>query len=287
MLFVEARQKFLVGLVAQDKSQETINGYDKDLGMVQRFLESKYNCQIYLEDIKTQDIEDYLLMLKEEKGYQPASRNRHLNTLRSFYKYATKKGWVKDNPTLPLEQVKVPRKERQYLTEEEFFQLLEVIDHQLIQLVVRFLYFTGLRISECLNLTIDDVNLEEGWIHVRQGKGNKERFVPISSKLKPYLEDYKENWRVETDSNIFFATKKTGRLSDVYVNRVLAEATAKLGWKKKVTCHILRHSFASQLVKKNVNPVNIQKLLGHADLKTTSVYVHANQEQLAEAVNVL
>lgn len=287
MLFVEARQKFLVGLVAQDKSQETINGYDKDLGMVQRFLESKYNCQIYLEDIKTQDIEDYLLMLKEEKGYQPASRNRHLNTLRSFYKYATKKGWVKDNPTLPLEQVKVPRKERQYLTEEEFFQLLEVIDHQLIQLVVRFLYFTGLRISECLNLTIDDVNLEEGWIHVRQGKGNKERFVPISSKLKPYLEDYKKNWRVETDSNIFFATKKTGRLSDVYVNRVLAEATAKLGWKKKVTCHILRHSFASQLVKKNVNPVNIQKLLGHADLKTTSVYVHANQEQLAEAVNVL
>lgn len=287
MLFVEARKNFEITLVAQDRSQETITGYDKDLGMVQRFLESKYNCQLYLEEINTQDIEDYLLMLKEEKGYQPASRNRHLNTLRSFYKVAIKKGWLRDNPTAPLEQVKAPRKEREYITEEELLELLEAIDHRLIQLVVRFLYFTGLRISECLSLTLEDVNLDTGRLHVRHGKGNKERYVPISAKLIPYLLDYKKNWRVETDSDFFFATKKTGKLSDVYVNRVLADATEKLGWKKKVTCHILRHSFASQLVRKNVNPVNIQKLLGHADLKTTSIYVHANQEQLAEAVNVL
>lgn len=287
MPFSEGRQKFKVGLVAQDRSKETTEGYDKDLGMIQRFLESNYNCQLYVEDVKTQDIEDYLLMLKEVKSYQPASRNRHLNTLRSFYKFAMKKGWVRDNPTLPLEQVKVNRKERAYLTEDEFHDLLDVIDHNLIQLVIRFLYFTGLRISECLNLTLDDVNLDTNMIHVRHGKGDKERFVPISLKLLPYLVDYKENWRVETDSEFFFATKRTGRLSDVYVNRVLADATDTLGWKKKVSAHNLRHSFASQLVKNNINPVSIQKLLGHADLKTTSIYVHANKEQLTEAVNVL
>ncbi|WP_337019531.1 tyrosine-type recombinase/integrase [Oceanobacillus massiliensis] len=287
MMFTEARQKFEAGMIGQDRSHETITGYDKDLGMIQRFLESKYNCQIYIEDVTTEDIEAYLLMLKEVKAYKPASRNRHLNTLRSFYKFAMKKGWVRDNPTLPLEQVKTPRKERQYITEEEVYQLLDVVDHRLIQLVIRFLYFSGLRISECLHLTLDDVNLEKKTIHVRHGKGDKERFVPISNTLLPYLVDYKENWRVDTESIFFFATKKTGRLSDVYVNRVLADATELLGWKKKVTCHILRHSFASQLVNKNVNPVNIQKLLGHADLKTTSIYVHANQEQLAEAVNAM
>lgn len=287
MLFLEAREKFKTGLVASDKSWETVTGYEKDLGMLQRFLESKYNCQLYLGDVSTQDLEDYLLMLKEEKGYQPASRNRHLNTLRSFYKFAIKKGWVKENPTLPIEQVKVKRKEREYVTEEEFHELHEAIEHQLIQLVVRFLFYTGLRITECLQLTLDDVSLETNMIHVRHGKGDKERFVPISIKLKPYLEDYKENWRVDTKSNYFFATTKTGSLSDVYVNRVLHETTEKLGWKKVITAHKLRHSFASQLVRKNVNPVSIQKLLGHADLKTTSIYVHSNHEQLQEAVNVL
>lgn len=161
------------------------------------------------------------------------------------------------------------------------------IDHDLIQLVVLVLYLTGLRISECLSLTTDTVDLDQKVIHVVAGKGNKDRLIPISDKLLPLLQHYLEHERPDTDSNLFFCTKKTGKLSDVYVNRVLADAVKKLGWKKKVTAHILRHSFASQLVKKDVNLVQIQKLLGHSSLKVTSIYTHSNLEQLSVAVNCL
>uniref|UniRef100_UPI0012FD104B tyrosine-type recombinase/integrase n=2 Tax=Bacillati TaxID=1783272 RepID=UPI0012FD104B len=91
----------------------------------------------------------------------------------------------------------------------------------------------------------------------------------------------------ETESPLFFCTKKTGKLSPVYVNRIISQAVNELGWKKKVTAHILRHSFASRLVKKDVNLVQIQKLLGHSSLNVTSIYTHTDLEQLSEAINTL
>lgn len=287
MEFREVIALFIKYLISMDRSIETIKGYEKDLNMINRYLIETYNTQFYLEDIKTEDLENYLYMLKDVKGYQAASRNRHLNTMRSFYNFCIKKELLDRSPAAPIEQVRVQQKEREYPDEDEVKELVQAIDHELIRLVVRFLFMTGLRISECLNLTLDDVDLEKKQIHVRQGKGNKDRFVPISDKLKPLLQDYKSNKRVNTSSNYFFATKKTGRLSAVYVNRVLAETTKKLGWNKKVTAHSFRHGAASLLIKKGVSPVYVQKILGHADLKTTSIYLHANKDQLEEAMNTL
>ncbi|GGJ81348.1 tyrosine recombinase XerD [Anoxybacillus voinovskiensis] len=286
-LFRTCAKEFMEGLKARNASPETIAGYAKDLEMVSRFLEKKYNGFVCLDDIQTEDVEEYLRMLRVERHYQPASVNRHLNTLRSFYKYAIKKGWTVRNVVAPIDQLKAPKKERTFIDEKEYEQLVQAIQHPTIQVVIQCLFYTGLRITECLSLTLEDVNLEEGIIFVQNGKGNKQRKVPISPKLLPLLKHYKEHIRPATDSPFFFALSKTGKLSDVYVNRVLHETTRKLGWKKKVTCHVLRHSFASNLVKNNVHIVHIQKLLGHADLKTTSVYVHANQEQLVEAIRTL
>ncbi|WP_342404966.1 tyrosine-type recombinase/integrase [Brevibacillus sp. FSL K6-2834] len=286
MLLSQAIQQFDQYLSAIDRSEETRSGYQKDLTQLHRFLEERYNCPPYLEDIQLADLEAYLSWLKEEKGYAPASRSRNLYTLRSFYNYCYKKELVVRNIALSLENIKLPHKERQYLSEEEVNELVQAIDHDLIRLVVKFLYFTGLRISECLNLTVDDVDLERQMVHVRGGKGNKDRVVPLSEKIVPPLRAYLEKKRPQ-GTDRFFATEKTGKLSAVYVNSVLADATTKLGWKKTVTAHILRHSFASQLVKKDVNIVNISKLLGHSSIKVTSVYTHANTNQLKEAVSVL
>lgn len=286
-LFYKCIEEFVKGLQARNASPETIAGYAKDLEMVNRFLEKKYNGFVGLGDIQTRDLEEYLNMLRVERQYQPASVNRHLNTLRSFYKYAVKQGWTTMNTAAPIDQLKVPKKERTFIDETEYKQLIEAIEHPTIKVVIQFLFYTGLRITECLSLTLEDVNLEESIVFVQNGKGNKQRKVPISPKLLPLLVHYKEHIRPATDSPFFFALSKTGKLSDVYVNRVLHETTKKLGWKKKVTCHVLRHSFASNLVKNKVHIVHIQKLLGHADLKTTSVYVHANQEQLIEAIHTL
>lgn len=279
--------QFLDYLKAKKMSMETTSGYKKDLEMLNKYLERKKNGIITLMDIETQDLEDYLEMLLREKKYQPSSVNRHLCTIRSFYNVAVKKGWTTFHAAAPLDQLKVPFKERTFINEAEYFELVEAINHDTIRLIVQFLFYTGLRITECLTLTLKDVDLKKKSIHVRHGKGDKERMIPLSDKLVPLLQAYLENARPEVDSVRFFALAKTGKVSDVYVNRVLHETTAKLGWEKVVTCHVLRHSFASNLVKNNIHVVHIQKLLGHSDLKTTSRYVHSNQEQLIESIAVL
>ncbi|MBG9545512.1 recombinase [Cytobacillus firmus] len=285
--FYDYKKEFIRGMAARNASPETLSGYTKDLEMTNRFLEQKYNGFVMLDDIKTQDLEDYLTMLRVERNYQPASVNRHLNTLRSFYKFAIRKGWTKENVVAPIDQLKAPKKERTYMDVKEYEELVQAVQHPTIKTVIQFLFYTGLRITECLSLTLEDVDLDKEIIFVEHGKGNKQRKVPISPKLMPILKTYLKTIRPKTDSNYFFALAKTGRVSDVYVNRVLHETTRKLGWKKTITCHVLRHSFASNLVKNDVHIVHIQKLLGHADLKTTSVYVHANQEQLAQAIQLL
>lgn len=279
--------KYLEGLKEKMASDETISGYGRDLKMLNTFLEKKNNGLVMLDDIKTQDIEEYLSMLINERKYQPASVNRHLCTFRSFYKFAIKREWTTSHVAAPIDQVKAPRKERTFIDEQEYIELVEAIEHPTIKIVIQFLFYTGLRITECLTLTLEDVNLKNQMIHVRHGKGDKERKVPLSGKLVPLLKMYRETIRPEVTSNRFFALAKTGKVSDVYVNRILHETTAKLGWKKVVTCHVLRHSFASNLVKKNIHVVHIQKLLGHSDLKTTSLYVHSNYDQLAEIIDVL
>lgn len=287
MLLTETIHKFLQYLSSIERSEETTSGYGKDLKLFTNFLVKKYNRTPNLGEITAIDIEEYLFWLKAERNYAPASRSRNLYTLRSIFAYAYKREFIKRNVALSVENIKVQQKERIYLTIEEVHQLVAAIEHDLVRLVVQVLYFSGLRISECLNLTLNEVNLEQKVIHVVAGKGKKDRLIPISEKLFPSLENYIKHTRVDTDSPLFFCTKKTGKLSDVYVNRILADAARKLGWEKKVTAHILRHSFASHLVKKNVNLVQIQKLLGHSSLRVTSIYTHSNLEELSEAINAL
>jgi len=285
MLFMESVERFGKYQSNIERSPKTIQGYHVELSLLNRYMEEKYNCPIYLEDMTKKDVEDYLMYLKEYKGYKPSTRKRALGSICSFFNYAYKNEWIEKNITATIEPIKCPQKERQFLTEDEVNHYVAAIQHPLVQLVVQTLYYTGMRISECLNLKENDVDLEAGIIHVVKGKGSKERKIPINPKLKELLIEYEENWKV--DSSYFFATRKSGTLSAVNVERVMRETTKKLGWNKKVTPHIIRHSFASKLVKNNVHLVKISKLLGHSSLKTTSIYVHSNLEDLQDAVNTL
>lgn len=167
--------------------------------------------------------------------------------------------------------------------------MADAIDIYIIKVIVLFLYNTGLRISECRDLKIEDVDLEDRIIYVIEGKNKKDRVVPINDNLHKLLVDYIENHRDAPESNYFFATSQSGSgsISYPHIAFTLREAAAKAGIKKQVTCHILRHSFASALVKKKVGIVEISKLLGHSNLAATSVYTHTNIEALSEAVNTL
>ncbi|WP_146549746.1 tyrosine-type recombinase/integrase [Rummeliibacillus suwonensis] len=284
--FGTAAKEFLSDLEAKNMSPNTIDGYRKDLRLIQRHIENQLNRPMTLKDFTTESIEAFLINLQEEHHYQPVSINRHLSTYRSFSKYCVKKRYASILVTDPIEKRKCPQKERCFLTAKEVEVLIANIKHPHIHACVQTLYFTGLRINECLTLTLDDVDLELKKIHVRHGKGDKERFVPINDKLEQILQNYLTNVR-EGTGNMFFSLKKTNSLSRQYVNRELNKVTKQLGWNKHVTAHVLRHSFATNLVSSNVNIVAVQKLLGHSSLKTTSFYLHLANEELVDAVSVL
>jgi site-specific recombinase XerD len=272
--------------IALDRSEHTIHAYTNDLHHFGIYLAKAHNCAVYLEDITTEDIEEYLYHLKEEKEYKPASRKRKLAVLRAFYTFCYRKQFCIQNAAAEVEQIKIDHKERSYLTDEEVEKFIVSVEHRLMKLVIQTLYYTGLRISECVGLTLDDVDAAENVFHVK-GKGGKGRMIPMHEKLKALLVDYRDNWRPERGTDNFFCTYQSGKLSRNYVNRIIKETRAQLGWKKPICCHSFRHAFSSSLVKRNVNIVKIQKLLGHASLATTSIYTHTSLDELYRAINTL
>lgn len=278
---------FIKYQITIERSPSTIQGYNNDLQYFRKYLINNYNIPPYLGDITNQDVEDYLYYLKNELGYTASSRKRKLASLRSFYKYCYQKKYCSQNITIDIQPIKQKQVERAYLTEEEVNRIVVAVEHPLIKLVIQTLYYTGMRISECLGLTLDDVNFEKKYIHVVNGKGGKDRIIPLNQKLAELLVDYKNNWRPEVGSNLFFCTEASGGLNRNYVNKVLQRTLKELNYDHKVTAHTFRHSFASSLLKNNVDIVKIQKLLGHTSLVTTSIYTHTNFNELEEAVNHL
>lgn len=285
MLLNQGIKDFVRYMKLIDRSKQTITGYEKELNYFDDFLSVKHNCPMYIEDITLQDLEDYLLDQKKRK-ISTASRSRSVYILRSFYNYCTKKDIVEKNLAALIEPVKVKQKEREFLTEEEFEELAGAIKHPTIKTVVQTLFYTGGRISEITDLKLEEVDLENRVIHIIEGKGGKDRDIPISDRLHKILKNYLENIR-EADSDRFFALEKTGKVSPTYVNRLIREATAEIGLEKEVSAHILRHSFGTNLLEKGASVVSIQKLLGHANLAVTTRYLHQDINKLSDAVNLL
>lgn len=289
MLLGEACEKFNDYLESVDRSPKTIERYSRDMIFIRKFLEEKANGPVFVDEITEDDLEDFMRYVKDVKQFAPNSRSRYFYTLRSFYKFAEKKAIVTNNISENMEPVKLPQKERVYLTEKEVMKLADAIDIYIIRVIALFLYNTGLRISECRNLKIDDVNFEDKLIHVIEGKNRKDRTVPMNNYVYELLKDFYDNHRDNDESEYFFATSLSGKdsISYPHISFTIRESAKKAGIKKQVTCHMLRHSFASALVKKKVGIVEISKLLGHANLKATSIYTHTNLEALTEAVNTL
>ena len=286
MLLAEAIKLFKTHMTTIDRAQETIKGYTIELNLFNRFLTQKYNSPVYVDEITIQDMEEYMQMAKKA-GKAPASRRRTVYILRSFFNFCYKKEYIPRNISVNLEPVTAPEKERTFLTYDEMEMLLSAVKPPLIKLILNTLFFTGMRISECLNLLVEDVNLKEGVITVRNTKNKRDRQIPIHKSLMPLLTDYLNNWRKGKSNPYFFSVNNVCKVSPDRVNRVLREATKSLNWSKHVTCHIIRHSFASNLVARNVNIVSIQKLLGHSSLSTTSIYTHVNLDELKKAINAI
>lgn len=172
-----------------------------------------------------------------------------------------------------------------FLRKEEVDAIIQTIKQPTVRHMIVTMATTGLRVSECIQLEIDDVDFSKNEIHVRNGKGGKERCVPMSESTAKQLAVYWEKYRPQTASSYFFATKRSGTISTQYINRLLHQAAKQVGIQKRVSSHDMRRAFASHLSHHNVNVKTIQMLLGHENLKTTSVYIFQPEEAMADAVS--
>lgn len=285
MLYTEACKQYLNYLDSKDNSPETLKGYAKDYRSFNNYLEDYYNCQIYIDDISRDDVENYMSHLKQQRKLAAISRNRYLSSVRSLFEYAEENSWIKKNVAANIKRAKVIKKPKHALTEKEVKQIVNEIDKPILRVLVIFLYLTGLRISSAQITKLQNIDLKNRKFQTYVKRG-KLVTVYISDKLYPILADYIENIR-DSDSDYLFATKRTGSVSQDYINNALRAAAKRLDLNKKVTCHTLRRSFATNLLRKGVSIVNISKLLDHESIATTYIYLDIQPDELQEVINVL
>ncbi len=272
--FVEKFIRYLE--IEKNYSSHTMLNYELDLEEFQKFLGSQP-----VEKVDYLGVRKYLAALKEN-GLKPRSIARKLSSLRSFFRFLSREGFIKINPVSSVMSPKLERHLPQFLTESEAAGLIETMiagskNSARDRAILETFYSTGIRISELVGLNLDDVDFISGIIKVR-GKGKKERIVPIgdkaSSAIRAYLQSRKKR------SSAVFINPRGERLTDRGVRFVFGKYARAAGIKHGVSPHTMRHSFATHLLNRGADLRTVQELLGHANLGTTQIYTHLTTERL-------
>jgi len=241
--------------------------------------------KLFLEAVKKQpqevteeDIKAYLADLMAVKKLSGKTVTLKKAALKFFYDELLKKKIV--NVKTPKIAKSVP----EVLSREEIKKLIVAAPTTKTRLIIKLLYSTGLRVSELVNLKINDLNLDDrsGW--VRRGKGNKDRFFTISSLV---IDDIKKHISTLDPNQGYLLPGKNNVLTPRNIQKLLQTAASKAGLTKTVSPHKIRHSFATHMLDSGVDIRIIQELLGHADLSTTQIYTHVSNEQLKRVKNPL
>ncbi len=261
-------EEFATYLELQGRSKNTIRTY---CWIVENFL--KYiNKDPYA--ISKEDIFRYLAYLKKKWNYDSNSIRLVVIALKQFFKFIGREDLL-----IYLKSPKIDKRLPKFITYEEFLRLVGACDNPRDKLMIKFLFYTGVRVSELVNLKIDDILWEEGFVKVK-GKGGKERIIPLPESLLKELKEYVETRKIK--SEYLFPSKRGSKLSTRQVQRIINKARIKAGIRKKVTPHILRHSLATFLLSKGVDIRIIQEILGHSSLSVTQIYTHVVPKQLKE-----
>tara|TARA_Y100000310_G_scaffold345697_1_gene468452 strand:- start:1998 stop:2825 length:828 start_codon:yes stop_codon:yes gene_type:complete len=184
--------------------------------------------------------------------------------------------------------IKRPKKEKRIpsvLTKEEIKKLLTTISNKKSKLITTLIYAAGLRVSELVNLKVDDLNFEELIGHVRQGKGKKDRIFNLPENLTKFLKKQVETQKKDNQEYLFSGRNK--QLSTRNIQKIVSSAAKKAKIEKSVHPHTLRHSFATHLLENGTDIRFIQELLGHSDLSTTQRYAHVSAEQIKKVKSPL
>ena len=268
-------------------SPETARAYDNDLKEFADFIES--TGETSYDAITYQDIR-YFIGHLSERNLSRRTIARKLSSLRAFYKYLTRMGWIESNP---MNLVQYSVKENvlpDFFYEDELNQLLDAVaqstssQQPLQRAVLETLYATGMRVSELSNLTLDQVEFDWGIIRVI-GKGNKERIVPLgdiaSEALQTYIHGMRQETNIQQLPNVFVSV--TGKvLSPTTIRKLLDTIVEESGLNLSIHPHKLRHSLATHLLNNGADLRSVQELLGHEDLSSTQIYTHVTKDKLRQ-----
>ncbi len=269
-------------------SSNTLEAYRHDLETLLDYLDEQQMSPL---EVKLEDLESFAASLHEH-GISAKSQARILSGVRSFYRFLELDGYLEVDPTELLESPHLPKHLPEYLTTEEVDELEASIDlttnegHR-NRAIIEVFFSCGLRVSELTNLKLSDLFLDERFIRVF-GKGKKERLVPISDRAIHELEfwfDDRRHWDIKPGEEDFvFLNRRGHHLTRTMILIMIKKQGEAAGIHKTISPHTLRHSFATALLRGGADLRVIQALLGHADIGTTEIYTHLDNESLRQEI---
>jgi len=272
--------------VERGLSQNTQTSYKRDLNKYISYLKSKGINS--MQTTTRKQITDFIMSLKDG-GLSANSISRNLAAIKSFHRFLVIERYIKDDVTSVMDSPKLWKKLPEVLNLEEVERLLSkpnlkdwlgIRDKAALELM----YATGMRVSELVDLKLDNVNLDVGFIKCK-GKGQKERIIPVGRKAITAIERYLNKIRpklVKKKENVqhLFLTRLGRKMSRQTFWKIIKKYLKKAKIKKEVSPHTLRHSFATHLLERGADLRVVQELLGHANISTTQIYTHINKERL-------
>lgn len=229
--------------------------------------------------IDENDAKKYMAYLIADRKLKPKSVNLVLSSLKFFYKEI-----IQNQAFNAVKAPKVEKKLPTVLTKEEIKKLIDSTSNPKHKLLIEFLYSAGLRVSECVSLKFDDLDLQEKMGKIRHGKGEKERYIILSDNLIQHLNEFSSK---KKDKSEYIFSVNGRPITTRQAQKVVKEAGKMAGIKKRVFCHALRSSFATHLLEAGTDIRVIQELLGHSDLSTTQIYTKVSTQQLKKVKSPL
>jgi len=237
------------------------------------------------------DIEDFIYSLDVSER----TKNRALSAIKSFYRYLQSRGMIAENPAEKVRSIRTRKKNPVYLTENEYKLLIQAVNEQSRgftglrdRVIIVLLLTTGMRVSEIVSMTFENISLDSGNLYTLEiiRKGQEMDYVYLSRKISQLFEEYlKKRKAINTGSNSVFLTYRLKELDRSAVYRLVKKYFEMTGIdKKKMGPHVLRHTFATTLMRKDVSLYKIKELMNHKNISTTERYLHVDEEDLRDVV---
>ena len=287
--YIKTYQSYLK--IERGLSKNTIDNYTFDIERLCLFLDQN-QIEVSPINIGEETLQQFIYDVSKEVN--PRSQARMISGLKSFFNYLIFEDYRSDHPLDLIDTPKTGRKLPDTLAVSEIDTLIEAIDltsneGERNRAMLETLYGCGLRVSELITLKVSDLFFEEGFIKIT-GKGNKQRFVPISEITQKYIEIYQKSIRSHVPiqkgfEDTLFLNRRGRQLTRAMIFTIIKNLAVQIDLKKTISPHTLRHSFATHLLENGADLRSIQLMLGHESITTTEIYVHLDRKFLTKVLH--